>query len=118
GKMAPGGKIIVEVPHANDALLSLYDSPSFKKFTFWSEHLILHTRESLAVFLQEAGFASIVISGFQRYPLANHLYWLSRQKPGGHMEWAFLKTPGIDREYAAMLAAHNMTDTLIAIAQK
>jgi len=46
-KLKPGGEIIIEVPHARDALFTLYDSEPFRKFTFWSEHLILHTRSSL-----------------------------------------------------------------------
>ena len=32
------------------------DCVPFKKFTFWSEHLVLHTRQSLALVLREAGF--------------------------------------------------------------
>ena len=46
GKMAIGAKIIIEVPHANDFLISFLDNDKFKSFTFWSEHLILHTRKS------------------------------------------------------------------------
>ena len=74
------GKIIIEVPHANDVLISLFELEEFKKFTFWSEHLILHTRNSITIYLKEAGFKNIIVSGFQRYPLANHLYWLSKKK--------------------------------------
>src|SRR5688572_19105724 len=73
-KMAVGGKIIIEVPHANDLLISFFNSDNFKNFTFWSEHLILHTRESLQRFLSAAGFKNIVVKGYQRYPLANHFY--------------------------------------------
>jgi len=85
-----GAKLIVEVPQANDALLTLYKVKAFKKFTFWSEHIILHTRVSLFEFLKAAGFINIKITGFQRYPLSNHLYWLLKGKPGGHGKWRFL----------------------------
>ena len=117
GVMKRGGKIIIEVPHANDALLSLYDSEVFKAFTFWSEHLILHTRRSLTVFLEAAGFRGVTISGFQRYPLANHLYWLAKGKPGGHEVWNQLKTPALDLAYADLLNSIDQTDTLIAVAE-
>ena len=115
--MKPGGKIIIEVPHAKDALLSLFDNEAFKAFTFWSEHLILHTYQSLKVFLEEAGFLRVTISGFQRYPLANHLYWLSKGKPGGHDVWRHLRTQLLDQSYEDLLRSIDQTDTLIALAQ-
>ncbi len=117
-KMASQGKIVIEVPHAKDFLISFLDCESFKKFTFWSEHLILHTRESLTRFLECAGFEKIIITACQRYPLANHLHWLSKNKPGGHQKWAFLRTAELDSAYAQMLAQLDRTDTLIAIAEK
>ncbi|MBF0301305.1 MAG: class I SAM-dependent methyltransferase, partial [Oligoflexia bacterium] len=58
-KLAKNGKLIIEVPHARDALITLYNNASFRDFTFWSEHLILHTRESLKQFLNVAGFNDI-----------------------------------------------------------
>lgn len=117
-KLKIGGKIIVEVPHAKDFLIDFLNLETFKAFTFWSEHLILHTRTSLEIFLQESGFKNIVIKGFQRYPLANHLYWLSKGKPGGHQHWHYLRTKELDKDYADMLASLDKTDTLIAIAEK
>ena len=117
-KLKKGGKIIIEVPHANDFLLSFLDLNAFKDFTFWSEHLVLHNRQSLSTFLDKAGFKNIVIKGFQRHPLANHLHWLKEQKPGGHINWNILRTDDLDRAYAHLLNEMNMTDTLIAIAEK
>ncbi len=117
-KMVEGGKIIIEVPHANDFLISFLDLDEFKAFTFWSEHLILHTRQSLTAFLQEAEFKDISVVGFQRYPLANHLHWLAKKKPGGHLIWSHLRTPELDSAYYQLLASLDKTDTLIAIATK
>lgn len=117
-KLKVGGKIIIEVPHANDFLFSYLDLEEFKKFTFWSEHLVLHNRLSLTAFLDRANFRNTVISGFQRYNLANHLYWLKKKKPGGHIEWSMLATDQLDNAYSSMLQKIDMTDTLIAIAEK
>ena len=46
-KLKKGGKIIIEVPHAEDFLILQEELKEFKNFTFWSEHLILHTYKSL-----------------------------------------------------------------------
>ena len=75
-KLSPDGKVLIEVPHARDILLTTYDLDSFKAFTFWSEHLVLHTRSSISAMLHHCGFKNIEIAGFQRYPLANHLHWM------------------------------------------
>lgn len=115
-KMSRGAKIIIEVPHAKDFLISFLDMEAFKSFTFWSEHLVLHTRDSLRIFLEKAGFSGICIKSYQRYPLANHLHWLAKAKPGGHLAWNHLRTPVLDMAYSDMLAQIDSTDTLIAVA--
>ncbi len=115
--LRPGGILLLEVPHARDALFTLYDCEPFKSFTFWSEHLLLHTRSSLCKIIKEAGYHEPEVVGFQRYPLANHLYWLSQGRPGGHEQWQLLSRGSVDSEYQACLAAMDRTDTLLAICQ-
>ena len=115
-KLNDNGTLIIEVPHARDFLISFLNLDAFKAFTFWSEHLILHTRESLRLFLQKAGFKNISISGYQRYPLANHLHWLAKEQPGGHNIWNQLNSDELDKSYSNMLNRLDYTDTLIATA--
>ena len=113
--LRPGGGLIIEVPHARDALFTLYDCEEFKKFTFWSEHLVLHTRHSLQLLLKAAGYPEHHITSYQRYPLANHLYWLSRGKPGGHGKWSFFCSKEMERAYSECMAQIDQADTLIGI---
>mgnify|MGYP006275537023 CR=1 FL=1 len=115
-KQAGQGVLIVEVPHARDFLLSYLECEPFMNFTFWSEHLILHTRGSLRLFLLEAGFNNIVIRGVQRYPLSNHLHWLRHSKPGGHKAWGILNNPKLSEVYESTLNSIDATDTLVAVA--
>ncbi len=117
-KLTAGGRIVIEVPHANDFLFSFLECEEFKSFTFWSEHLVLHNRWSLTAFLEKANFRNPVITGFQRYNLANHLHWLKEKKPGGHLKWSLLATDPLNSAYSNMLAGIDRTDTLIAIAEK
>lgn len=115
-KMKLGGTVVIEVPHARDFLLSTLDLDAFREFTFWSEHLILHTRVTLEAFIRAAGFTNIAIQGCQRYPLANHLYWLRHGKPKGHVIWNHLRDPRLDFAYAELLAKLDQSDSLIAFA--
>jgi 2-polyprenyl-3-methyl-5-hydroxy-6-metoxy-1,4-benzoquinol methylase len=115
-RMKPGSKLIVEVPHARDFLHRTLASEAFKNFTFWSEHLVLHTRESLGAVIGKAGFLQIQVRGFQRYGLENHLHWLVEKKPGGHERWEILGDAELNTRYAALLQSLDQTDTLIATA--
>lgn len=116
-RLKPGGELIIEVPHARDFLIAFLDLPSFKNFTFWSEHLVLHTRESLRRLLEAAGYHAISVEGLQRYPLANHMHWLAHGLPAGHKTWDLLRTADLDAAYAALLDKLDHTDSLVATAR-
>ncbi|MDC1425041.1 class I SAM-dependent methyltransferase [Oceanospirillaceae bacterium] len=116
-KIVSGGTILIEVPHANDILLSTLNNNEFKQFTLWSQHLVLHTRESLRRMLDSAGFENVQIEGVQRYPLSNHLNWLANSKGGGHKSpLSAIDSPILQEAYSNSLARIDATDTLIAIA--
>lgn len=117
-KMVPGGMMLIEVPHANDFLLSAAQCEEFKQFTLWSQHLILHTRESLKRMLEHVGLIDVLIEGVQRYPLSNHLNWLANGKGGGHRSsFAALDSDSLHDAYQSALARNDSTDTLVAIAR-
>ena len=117
-KIKKNGKIIVEVPHANDFLLELDELKEFKNFSFWSEHLILHTYLSLKKVLRQAGFKNIKVSYYQRYKFDNHLGWFIKRKPGGHKFFKNLISDELNLSYAKNLTDLKKTDTLIAEAFK
>lgn len=112
------GRIVIEVPSADDVLLTLYDCDAFQRFTYWSQHLYLFTASTLATLIKQAGLKVVSIQYYQRYPLSNHLHWLSKSKPGGHQRWSFLDNPALKYAYAEVLASIGKTDTLIAHVEK
>jgi 2-polyprenyl-3-methyl-5-hydroxy-6-metoxy-1,4-benzoquinol methylase len=111
-RMAPGGRLVIEVPHARDLLIGLARNPAFCGHTFWSEHLFLHTRETLRALVAAAGFQVVAVQGEQRYPVANHLHWLATGQPAGHLAWNMLVDDRLDNAYGDVLARLDMTDTL------
>ena len=113
-RLAAGGRLVIEVPSADDALLTVYESAAFQRFTYWSQHLYLFNAETLRRVAIQAGLRVVAIQQFQRYPLSNHLYWLSRGQPGGHERWSFLDTPALAEAYSSSLAAAGRCDTIIA----
>ena len=117
-KVVSGGMVIIEVPHANDFLLSVVANEQFKQFTLWSQHLILHTHESLRRTLEFVGLEDTQIEGVQRYPISNHLNWLANGKAGGHKSpLSVIDTTLLTEAYGNSLARIDATDTLVAIAK-
>ncbi len=114
----PKAQIVVEVPRARDFLIDRLHVREFVAFTLWSQHLVLHTRESLRLLLAAAGFTNITVRGVQRYPLSNHLAWLTYGLPGGHKSsLSEIDSAALCAAYSASLAAIDATDTLLAVAE-
>lgn len=113
-KLKENGKIIIEVPNANDALLTIYENEAFSHFTYWSCHLYLHTDFTLKMLAKQCGLKVDFIKFIQRYPLSNHLYWLSKGKPAGDKIWGnFIDSPALVAAYEEQLASLGATDTIM-----
>ncbi|HCD37161.1 MAG TPA: methyltransferase [Candidatus Omnitrophica bacterium] len=108
------GEIIVEVPSSADAMLTLFQSKAFSEFTYWSCHLYLFNSSTLGLLAQKAGLRVNYIKHIQRYPVSNHLHWLSKGVPGGHQKWSFLDSPELHAAYEKQLASLGATDTVVA----
>jgi len=109
-----GGQMLIEVPSANDALLTLYKNEAYAKFTYWSCHLYLFTPVNLSQLAKKAGLVVNYVKQIQRYPLSNHLHWLSNGEPGGHQKWSFLNEDILNFAYEQQLASIGQCDTIIA----
>lgn len=112
-KLRKGGQLIIEVPNADDALLNLYNCVPFSNFTYWSCHLFLFTPSTLSKLAEQADLKAHYIKQIQRYPLSNHLHWLSKGMPGGHMGWSFLDSPELHAAYEKQLACIGTCDTIL-----
>jgi 2-polyprenyl-3-methyl-5-hydroxy-6-metoxy-1,4-benzoquinol methylase len=112
-KLRTGGRIVIEVPNSDDALLTLYKNKAFSHFTYWSPHLYLYNSTTLQILAKKAGLKTEAIQQEQRYPLSNHLYWLAEGKPGGHIKWAFLNNPVLENAYKHILASLGKCDTIV-----
>lgn len=117
--LADNGQLIIEVPHANDILLSLYANNKFADFTYWSAHLFLFTAESLSMLVERSGKYLIMSSEYiQRYSFANHMMWLAKGLPGGHNEWDYLDSGELNEAYTKKLQELKMCDTLFFVLRK
>ena len=114
-KLNIGGRLVIETPNANDALLSLYDVKAFADFTFWSPHIQLYNYKNLINIASKAGFVMEKDISTQRYTLANHMFWLKEGKAGGQNKWTMLNDVQLNDAYTNVLINAHMTDTLCMV---
>lgn len=112
-KDGSNSQIIIEIPNADDALLTIYESGKFADFTYWSPHLFLYNHENIGLLADKAGLKINFIKQIQRYPLANHLYWMAKGKPGGQKEWDILNSRELNKQYTSKLAELHACDTIL-----
>lgn len=67
-------KIIIEVPNLDDAMLTLYDCPKYKKIMFHKAHKWYFTKKSLLKLMDICGFKGNILFT-QDYGMFNHMYW-------------------------------------------
>ena len=112
-KLKKNGKLIIEVPHANDLLFNL---KVFRNFTLWSEHLVLHTEKSLCKFLKIAGYKINKVEYIQRYNFSNHLRWFLEGKPNGHIINQKIFEKNLIHCYDEFLIKNQLSDTILVTA--
>jgi SAM-dependent methyltransferase len=110
-----GGVLVVEVPNVDDALVSLYEVPTYRPFYYQKAHLSYFSKATLALALARAGFRA-TIEGLQRYDLSNHIRWMLTGRPGGHGHYSGVFTPALLAAYAGALVEADRADTLWALA--
>ena len=106
------GKLFIETPNSNDALITLYESSAFCDYTYWDNHLVLFNNISFEFMLNKISGINFKSIPVQRYGIANHLYWLSKGKPNGHKIWNMLENEELNDMYKIRLSKARINDTL------
>jgi SAM-dependent methyltransferase len=115
--LAPGGKVIFEIPNAADPLYSVYDIPEFERF-YWSiAHHWYFSENSIEFLLKQLG-AEFQILRDQRYDLSNHMTWARDGKSGGMGRYTEVLGVEFEQKYKDELIRIGKCDTLIAIISK
>jgi len=78
--LKPGGRICIQVPNLNDALLSIYKVGAYEDFYYREPHLFYFNKATLLKLAKKAGFAGS-ISCYQEYGFINHMHWVLNNKP-------------------------------------
>lgn len=118
GYLKEDGIIIIETPNADEALIKRYHCKAYMDFTYWSEHVYLYTSGTLEALVTKAGYHIITSSQLQRYPLINHMFWLTKGKSGGHVILQEYLSPELEEFYSESLKKNGECDTLLIMIKK
>lgn len=132
-----GGKLFIEVPNLNDALLSMWPVDAYRKFYFHKAHTFYFSPKSLKKLFSKAGFKVEKIYFLQDYNLFNHFFWYLNNGPQSNSSFG-LSTPHInfssfssrasqkinqlilttDKDYKKILSEYQITSNIFVIASK
>lgn len=80
---------------------------------------MLYTTETLTSLLEKSGYKINWETQIQRYPLSNHLGWLSKRKPLGfceNNEFNIFNDKKLNKQYENILKENRLCDTLLVSA--
>jgi SAM-dependent methyltransferase len=108
------GKMIFEVPCANDPLIELYRVPEFDRFYWSAAHHWYFNPESLTAVMKTCG-CRFELYPEQRYDISNHMIWMRDGKPGGLGRFSHIFGKKLDDLYRHRLKESWYCDTIFAV---
>ena len=118
GMLRDGGKLAVEVPNVDDALVRYYQVDAFDRFYWQKAHYFNYSHRTMELVMRRAGFAEVETVPEQRYDISNHVHWMLTGKPGGKERYTDVFDERLNAEYARCLREHWYCDTVFAVATK
>jgi len=102
--------VVIEVPNTNEALMKLYNNLNYSYNHYCIDHLWYFTEDTLKNVLTDAGLNIQLITQIQRYPLQNHLKWIT-----GIHEKNFGIFNELNENYKNILIDNSLADSLFFI---
>ena len=78
----------------------------------------MFNEKTLTDLIKKSEFKINYIEQIQRYPLSNHLYWLSKGLPNGQNNYSIFNNEKLNYEYDKVLKREKMCDTLLVSIKK
>jgi SAM-dependent methyltransferase len=114
--LKPGGRVAIEVPNVDDALVRYWQVEAFDRLYWQKAHYFNYSHQTLTMVLRMAGFEDVQTIPVQRYDISNHVHWLWTGKPGGLGAYADLLDEHVNAEYARAQRERWLCDTVMAVA--
>ena len=86
--LKPHGKIYLEVPNVDDALLRIFNIPAFVERYYRAPHTYYYSTNTLNKLLTKAGVKGKTLTS-QDYTIFNHMHWITTNSPQSSQEYAY-----------------------------
>lgn len=110
--LKPGGRLVFELPNANDALATFLDIPQYERFIWVVSHRWYFSENALSHLLNKFDGKNDVLLD-QRYDLSNHMVWARDGKPGGMDRFTDVWGSELEEQYKHALIKAGKCDTVI-----
>ena len=117
-RLNEGGRLAVEVPNVDDALVRFYQLDAFDRFYWQRAHYFNYSHKTMDMVMRRAGFSDVELIPDQRYDISNHIHWLLTGKPGGKGKYTDVFDERLNAEYARVMKENWYCDTVFAVATK
>ena len=74
---------------------------------------VLFNENTITDLIKKSQFKINYIEQIQRYPLSNHLYWLSKGLPNGQKHYTIFNNKKLNDVYEKILKREKICDTLL-----
>ncbi|MBE8232212.1 MAG: class I SAM-dependent methyltransferase [Endozoicomonadaceae bacterium] len=113
--LSPTGKLILNVPNKNHALVYAYELSEFKKFTYMKQHYYTFTEQSFKLLAEQTGYRVGEFNYMQVWGLDNHLSWLRYKKPRNFDDISQLFSQQTLDAYSQDLIDRKLTDLFMVV---
>lgn len=109
--------IVIEVPNTEEALLSLFQNRDYRENHHHTLHLYYFTDKTLKKIVKKAGLIVEHTTQLQKYPMGNHLEWLSNQKGEGQYLYPLFNDDLLNEHYERLMVQQGIADSLFLLAR-
>lgn len=109
---------IIEVPNEREALISVFNLPSYQPVHYTADHVYYFSPKSLRRIVEYAGLKVSIESQMQRYSFANTIGWLLNNKGGGQNIWTSFNDQKLNCEYERVLTESGIADSIFLICDR
>ena len=105
---------VIEVPHTDEALVSLFKNEKYIENHYCLDHLWYFNEKTLTNVLNDSGLKIVYSGQLQRYPIKNHFKWLTGEETDNN----FSIFEDLDYIYKQNLIKNKIADSLFVICER
>ncbi len=114
-RLSDSGRLALNVPNKQHALVYDFDLEEFRKFTYMKQHYYTFTEQAFNLLAEQTKLEVVKFNYMQMWGLDNHLSWLRYRKPRDFSDISSILSRQTLESYNNDLIQRKMTDLMMAV---